>query len=688
MDRTRLFACALLTLGGVALAQHRGPDAPQAALAADQVAAGFALRWDFETGTLARLTWPDGPALAGSAEEAARLAVHETLRPFLDPTVLVTEDARFAPLSGPSLVLEGVRDLGHDRRRVDYQQRAGGSPVLHAGVSVEVAFDGEGWRPRVAQLRYFPGAPAGASVAPSPAVEAELLERFPSYEGDDFSVETEVRRVVVPTADGLRAAFAVTVFEPPVTSWEVHVDAQTGEELGRFPVSCTAVARGQVYAKNPGDTPRALAPLQRLYVNQGNTRVTTDALGTHPLTGMVSLDDGLSSPLVRVFVSGGEELTYTGPADLLLSPQEASAAQDELAGFNNITDFNRHVQAVYPRFQGSTAASTRFALSVRYKNGQGQPVQNAFFTPQNVNAGGESFTGLIAMGTFGGREAARSSSVCQHEYCHALFSEIVQLSGSEQSGGLNEGLADYLPSAFKDDPDVGGWLVGGSIRDLRDRFVWPQDRNGDVHRVGHIFAGALWRARTAAAAVDPAARLAIDQAVAEGVFRLTDQADLIEAREAVLEGDRVVNGGAWRVTLSDAFNLHGIGPAAQNDAPTLAAIPAKRVRVGETLAFQLSASDPDGDPLRVAFSPLDNATWDEASETFSFQPDATQVGLHSVTFTVSDEEFSASETVDIEVEAAPAPPALTGTTAAPASTQTAGANGAPTAVRRSGGGGG
>jgi len=684
----RLILCAI-ALASAATAQHRGPDAPRAAFAADLVQAGFSLRWDFETGTVARVAWPEGPAVAGSAAAAARVAFGETLRPFLDPTLVVADDAQFAPLAGPSLVPDGTRDLGNGRVRVDYRQRAGALNVLQAGVSVEVAFDGEGWRPVVARLRYFPGIPAEAERPLPAGVAEQLLERYPGYETADFSVETLVTRGVLPTADGFRPVFVVTAFEPPVTSWQIHVDAN-GEELSRHPVSCTATADGQAYAKNPGETPRALSRLQRLYVHQGANRVTTDNQGNHNLTGMVSLDDGLAGPLTRVFVSRDDELQYTGPADIRLNPGENEAAQDELAGFFNLTDFNRHVQATYPRFQGSNAAQTRFALSVRYKDGNGNPVQNAFFTPQNVNAGGESFTGLIAMGTFGNREAARSSSVCQHEYCHALFSEIVQLSGSSQAGGLNEGLADYLPSAFKDDPLVGGWLVGNnnSIRDLTQRRVWPNDApNGEVHRVGHIFAGALWRARTAAANRAPVERFQIDQAVVEGLFRLNDQPDLMDARDAILEGDRVVNQGANRVTLSDAFNEHGIGPAAQNDGPTLDALPAETVRVGETLEVQLSMRDPDGDPLRVGFSTLDNASYDAATETFRFTPDATQVGTEQVTFTASDEELSDSQTLEITIEAAPPTPAPTlgsGTTAAPATT----ANAPASAPRRGGGGGG
>ena len=53
---------------------------------------------------------------------------------------------------------------------------------------------------------------------------------------------------------------------------------------------------------------------------QGADRVTTNDKGEHNFAGMVSLDQGLAGPLLRVFVSRREELTYTGPDNRLHCP--------------------------------------------------------------------------------------------------------------------------------------------------------------------------------------------------------------------------------------------------------------------------------------------------------------------------------------------------------------------------------
>ncbi len=624
-------------------------------------------------------------ALPGDTpQDAARELLSGELGPLFEEGVVVC-DGEFAPASGPLLVLSNVRDLGNGRVRVDFTQRSGSVEVLDAGVSVELAQSADGFVPVSVRSRYCASVPAGMATAAPLPLEAELAERFPSVQVGEMLVQVSCVRRIVPVDGGYRLACVVdTPVAPSNEIWRIALDAETGSELFRTKLSCSATTQGLAYEKNPGQTNRAAVPLTQLYVFSGNNRVTTDGKGEHNLSGLVSLEEGLSGPLLRVFVSQEEELTYNGPANVSLSPQETSKEQDELAAWHNILDFNAHLGQTYPRFKASQSLLKRFAIVVRYKQ-NGRAVQNAFFSPATATAGGDTFNnGYIAMGTFGGREAARSSSVCQHEYCHALFDSVVQLTGSLQAGGLNEGLADYLPAAFKNDPKIGDWLTNGSIRDLRQDYVWPQDDNGGVHRVGHIFAGALWDAREAADSNTRGDAAKIDQAVVEGIFRLRDRPSLMDAREAILDGDGAANGGAFRVTLTRAFSDHGVGPAPNNDSPTLDAIASQTVRVGETLSVSVASADPDGDPVTISSSPLDNGAYDAASGSYEFTPDASQLGLQQVTLTASDEELSTSVTFEIDVQPAPvvarggvAPVGSSGTTAA-----------GSTAGKKSGGGGG
>lgn len=691
---TRLLPLALLLVALSGIARAGGPDAARVAAAKDlQRTQGLSVRWDGETGTPARVAFPAEQVeeLPGEAAEVAAGLLERTLAPLFEEGLRTQLDRQLQPI-GSILVLEETRDLGSGRVRVIFAQRVSGLAVEAAGLNVELARGEFGWRPVRVEGRYYPDLAADLPASLDPSMRFQILERLPTYSDGEVEAAPQITTLIHVHGGQARAAYCADLVSPEDhKSHRVYFDGATGAELDRHTTTCEAKAEGQAYDKHPGDTPRSKENLTDLYVYQGNNRVTTDAAGNHPLTGTVTLDDALAGPFLRVFAHQEDELFYSGPADFFLDPRESSVAQDELAAWHHYHRFNAHLRATYPTtFGNDPAIDTRYALLVRYKR-NGQPLRNAFFSPANVTAGGESFTGYIGMGTFSGREAAKSGTVIQHEYCHALYSEIVQLTGNLEAGGLNEGLADYFPAALHEDAKLGAWLVPpNGIRDLDRRFVWPRDNNGDVHRVGHIFGGALWRARKAAAARNPGDEAMIDQAVAAGVFRMRNRPSLLDAREAIVEGDRAVNGGLNRVILEDSFNAHGIGPAAQNDAPTLARIGLRSVEVGDTLTISLNLDDPDGDTLQVTVSSLANSSYDDTAAEFSFTPDASQVGVHSVTFTVSDGAETVDETISITVDPAPAPSNLPplGLGTAPTSSTTAAGATAPASGGGGGGGGG
>ncbi len=88
----------------------------------------------------------------------------------------------------------------------------------------------------------------------------------------------------------------------------------------------------------------------------------------------------------------------------------------------------------------------------------------------------------------------------------------------------------------------------------------------------------------------------------------------------------------------------------QNAAPILDPIGDKTVNVGQTLDFAVSATDPDGDPLTFAASPLpDGASFDSAAQMFSWTPSAGQAGVYTVNVTVSDGDLEDWEIVTITV---------------------------------------
>jgi PKD repeat protein len=88
-----------------------------------------------------------------------------------------------------------------------------------------------------------------------------------------------------------------------------------------------------------------------------------------------------------------------------------------------------------------------------------------------------------------------------------------------------------------------------------------------------------------------------------------------------------------------------------NHPPDLAAIGNKTVNENQTLAFTLSATDPDAtDTLIYSATNLPiGATFNATTRTFSWKPDYTQAGAYSVTFTASDGLLTDSETITITV---------------------------------------
>ena len=113
-------------------------------------------------------------------------------------------------------------------------------------------------------------------------------------------------------------------------------------------------------------------------------------------------------------------------------------------------------------------------------------------------------------------------------------------------------------------------------------------------------------------------------------------------------------------TVRFRYNVISYGTiTAANQPPVLNPIGPRSANEGSPIQIQVSASDPDGNPLNYSASGLPNgAAFDPATRTFSWTPDYTQSGVYPVTFTVSDGTLTDSETVQITVANVNRPPVL------------------------------
>ena len=91
--------------------------------------------------------------------------------------------------------------------------------------------------------------------------------------------------------------------------------------------------------------------------------------------------------------------------------------------------------------------------------------------------------------------------------------------------------------------------------------------------------------------------------------------------------------------------------------PVFDPVGSKEATAGTLLKFDVTASDPNGDPLTYSASGLpQGATF--SGQTFAWTPAANQLGTHQVTFTVSDGRTQDSATITITVAKPNSPPVL------------------------------
>ena len=125
------------------------------------------------------------------------------------------------------------------------------------------------------------------------------------------------------------------------------------------------------------------------------------------------------------------------------------------------------------------------------------------------------------------------------------------------------------------------------------------------------------------------------------------------------------NGGAvgnlplTETVTNPSFTVDGM--AGGNSTPVLGSIGDKTVDEGTQLQFTLTGTDPDGDPLTYSASSLPpGATFDSATQTFTWTPSFAQAGIYAnVRFEVSDGSLLDFEELTISVTNVDRAPVLT-----------------------------
>lgn len=113
-----------------------------------------------------------------------------------------------------------------------------------------------------------------------------------------------------------------------------------------------------------------------------------------------------------------------------------------------------------------------------------------------------------------------------------------------------------------------------------------------------------------------------------------------------------VSNGVHIVYLDVKIYVYNIG----NQAPVWTITPEQEVNETEMITFQVSAIDPDGDPITYSVTNIPaNATFDASTQIFTWTPVLGQAGDYYMNFTASDGILSTDMEVEIEVESGEGP---------------------------------
>jgi hypothetical protein len=445
-----------------------------------------------------------------------------------------------------------------------------------------------------------------ASLNPAaigPVAEAE----FASTTLSDAAVSLEpipARAVYVATAEGLVRSWEMEFYTPDGTHlYQVQVDATSAELLGAADLAQRASYN--VFAlptESPSDGARTIVT--------DPADPSASPYGWHDTNGVSGAEytttRGNNASVIAggKYPSGGSSLAFDFPLDLSQSPgaYASAAAVNTFYWVNLAHDLHEHY--------GFTEAAGNFQQTNYSSEGQGgdavqvvvqsaDAANNAYCMPQP-----EGTSPMLAFGVWDystpSRDSDLDSIVILHEYGHAVSTRLVggpskidTLNGA-QSGGMGEGWSDWWGLMFTqkssdtktDAYPVGTYLrgqpsTGSGIRRYPYSFNMTVDpltygaynTNREVHAVGEIWCSVLWDLNwllidkygyspsimAGYTGSGSAGNILALQLVEDSLKLMPSKPTFLEGRDAILQADQALTGGANWIEIWTAFARRGMG---------------------------------------------------------------------------------------------------------------------------------
>ncbi len=536
------------------LARDTTPHAPARTAAAwqrflDGPGAGWRGYFDADTGAPGRVWGPGLPA-PGSMASAAVAERHAR-------AVL----ARHLELWAPGAKIE---DLALVTNHTDGKMRTLGFVQSHRGIRVhggQVSFRFKNDRLFMIGSEAVSDIVLEPTARPIAAGDAQRLAG--AWIARTLGVTPEVQavkgRLIVALGGGVhRDVLDVRVrTRKPAGLYAVYLDAATGEPVARRQL--LMFTNGQVSFNVPVRRPGGVrvdrtVPGLSVSLADGPRVTSSDGLITWTSSSAVSVQVGVSGPLVRVANEAGAEATTTtmlAPGSNFVWNESRNQFIDaQLTAFVASQDTKAYVRRIAPSL---TWLDQQLLVTVNMDD-----VCNAYSDGETTN--------FFQSGQ-GCENTARLPDVVAHETGHAVhFQAILEGVGSFDTA-LSEGASDYLAATMVDDAKMGRgfFMTDAPLRDLDpddgSERVWPTHIDRDPHGTGEIIGGALWDLRKAFVTELGAERgVALTDAMWYAILqRASDIPSSYPEALAVDDDDGdITNGTPHLCTINVAFGRHGL----------------------------------------------------------------------------------------------------------------------------------
>jgi hypothetical protein len=390
----------------------------------------------------------------------------------------------------------------------------------------------------------------------------------------------------------------------PLASWQIILDARTGEVVSQVDRLHSVEGTGFVFDPNPAEAAApSNVPLPEL-----------DGGGFLAGSFVRVIDD-------RALAAFAQNLTFSFP------PGDPRAVQTAVYRGLTITALLA-VAHGFPAFPAQLVAFTNLA-----DPRTGGELNNAFYDPL-----------LQAFGFGNGDEVVLANlgldlDVAAHEMGHHFFEVLVTpdvFTGEDPVLAMSEGVADTFSGQVGGDAEIGESTVPGFpfLRTLKNKRSYPDGFDPDPHLTGLIYGGANWNLRKT---LKPDG---LTETLIAALPFLPPDAVETEYRDAMLEGDRAVSGGRFAKKIRKTFAKRGfdsveIPPEFQGQV--LDGMPEMGMLADGEVHFWNFAEFPDSTRIDFQLSGTGDADLIVASELFD--PNDFR------TFAVSERPFTTSESI-------------------------------------------